>query len=366
MTSASRKETLFLHARHPHPAPAMTDAVHLCDWCNESAWVLRCAMCDPRSLKSLCRSCAALWHARGFSQEHRLKDRRGRVQSYLKWQEQQTEPGGNTPISPPLQLSAEVDIPAAAPTTAEDTASAARPEARSSSAGSALEFGSSPLNAFLNTIDGSTLEQSIAEGIASQDSTTTDKGSAEPPPSAPESSTEVEMEQPMAETTEATEDHTAESSEPAQDSREDDDAEPMQDTGEVADEPPTAEEQEPEDHTDEQVPESESLPESLQSLLARKAFDKEEAQDRLAELIDAAIQMEDAVLCIRYARCNDAICKSFLTHYSHCKENKPCADDQCQEAITFYRHWNTCSDEFCPFCVRGRIYTPAVCCSLTD
>lgn len=220
-----------------------------------------------------------------------------------------------------------------------------------------MEFGSSPLNAFLNTIDGAMLEQPSSQEAedaqASASNDTTDGDNVELLPTVQESPAEVEMaEQPAAQTVEATQDQTiAEPNDaPTQEARKVED-EPMQDTGKVADEPSAVRgQQEPDEHAEEQ---SDSAPESLQSLLERNEFDDEETQDRLAELIDAAIQMEDAVLCTRYARCTDSTCKTFMTHYSHCKDNQPCTDDHCQDAMSYYRHGNTCSNELCPFCVRG-------------
>ncbi|KAG3121455.1 hypothetical protein PI124_g162 [Phytophthora idaei] len=85
----------------------------------------------------------------------------------------------------------------------------------------------------------------------------------------------------------------------------------------------------------------------------------------LATRIEAALVIEDALICARIGKCEEPACRSALLHYEHCKRDEVCGAPKCTEISVTYRHRRACSSKdtappidgktfVCPFCIRIR------------
>ncbi|KAF1773203.1 Ubiquitin-conjugating enzyme, active site [Phytophthora cactorum] len=87
--------------------------------------------------------------------------------------------------------------------------------------------------------------------------------------------------------------------------------------------------------------------------------------EMLATRIEAALVIEDALICARIGKCEEPACRSALLHYEHCKRDEVCGAPKCTEISVTYRHRRACSSKdtappvdgktfVCPFCIRIR------------
>ncbi|GMF10140.1 unnamed protein product [Phytophthora lilii] len=110
---------------------------------------------------------------------------------------------------------------------------------------------------------------------------------------------------------------------------------------------------------------SQSKPVDLEKLLRWFPTKDQVLMEMLAERIESALIIEDALICARIGKCDEPSCRSVLLHYEHCKRDEVCGDPKCLEISIVYRHRRACLKKdtapaingkkfVCPFCIRIR------------
>ncbi|CAH0493505.1 unnamed protein product [Peronospora farinosa] len=110
---------------------------------------------------------------------------------------------------------------------------------------------------------------------------------------------------------------------------------------------------------------SQSLSADLEKLLRCFPTTDPILMEMLAQRIEAALVIEDALICARIGKCQESSCRSVLLHYEHYKRDKICSNPKCTEISKVYQHRRDCSKKdnastrdnqkfVCPFCIRIR------------
>ncbi|RLN88068.1 hypothetical protein BBJ28_00003613 [Nothophytophthora sp. Chile5] len=106
-------------------------------------------------------------------------------------------------------------------------------------------------------------------------------------------------------------------------------------------------------------------PVELEKLLRWFPTEDRALVDMLAARINAALSIEDALMCARLGKCREPVCRATVLHYEHCKHGTLCADPACAAIAMIYRHRRACQnpkaisssgdkETACPFCIRIR------------
>lgn len=108
------------------------------------------------------------------------------------------------------------------------------------------------------------------------------------------------------------------------------------------------------DETDEEIVqayEEKLMP--LNELLAQFSSEAPHLVDMLSEYINAAIRIQDGIVCTHYMMCTQLPCTSVMTHFRHnTNSDEPC-DAECRLGLEIFQHMKTCSQPDCLFCIRG-------------
>jgi hypothetical protein len=110
---------------------------------------------------------------------------------------------------------------------------------------------------------------------------------------------------------------------------------------------------------------SQPKPVDLEKLLRWFPTNDHVLVEMLAARIEAALVIEDALICARIGKCEEPTCRSVLLHYEHCKREEMCGDPKCAEIYIVYKHRRACLKKdaaptgdgkklVCPFCIRIR------------
>jgi hypothetical protein len=82
--------------------------------------------------------------------------------------------------------------------------------------------------------------------------------------------------------------------------------------------------------------------------------------EMLSEHITAAVRVQDAITCVKYAKCTQNSCTSILEHFQHERSDVVPCSVACQIDMEMDKHMKACTRHGCPFCLRGTpLYTLA-------
>ncbi|RLN78090.1 hypothetical protein BBJ28_00005267 [Nothophytophthora sp. Chile5] len=348
----------------------------------------------------MCGACAGHWHARGFSREHLLKNRSGETRSYLGWVSlPKVSTSGNVSASVNAALtggsinpvitqtpSAAADgAPYAADASenvASTIASADSDATVSASVGgvtnrdgdtseiSTLDVASPPIedSVMMEFVEAELNDEQLENGGEGDDGGATagvQEGRTDEEDVRGSHDSDVQV-TAASSTTSASALEGAVATEEQQSPR---------NGGEVLPEEavPTAAQPNAEASTATASPASAAVtasaavapPVELEKLLRWFPTKDRALVDMLAARINAALSIEDALMCARFGKCKEPVCRAVVLHYEHCKHDTLCADPACAAIAVIYRHRRTCQNpkaissngdekSACPFCIRIR------------
>ncbi|KAG7400840.1 hypothetical protein PHYBOEH_004051 [Phytophthora boehmeriae] len=337
-------------------------------------------MCDPRRAKKMCNGCMYRWHSRGVSREHLLTSRIGQAKSYLAWasmgklpslgDDNRTEFGAiaapsSSSNGEQVQTASVTEIAVPAESVGDETAKRDESknvpeetkqdeEVQDNDFNVEVEFGG--VDMAVDEMKTTSTEERTKEpsqvAEASVETTPATATAAKGQQVASEANKELSAETQNQNTVAATETETQ--------------ATPAVPIADTAAKPQTIPDATSQDKVT-AVKEPQSTIASLEKLLRWFPTEDHALRGLLATHIEAALAIEDALVCARIGKCKESICSSTLKHYEHCKRDQVCADPNCGDIAIVYRHRRICQkkekdaaasgDEkqfVCPFCIRIR------------
>lgn len=402
----------------------MADTV--CSWCRIEPWLYKCSACDPRKEKALCFNCSRLWHSRGFARSHQLTSSYGETRSFLDWgstpngvansiintaaaarpARDASSVVSNGDRAREVAVNVVVDTkPTARTEDKTETKSLATANEEKVQEESKKDGGEEDAELVEDGYEFEVVGESVSSGedadamsveqdgeveeakdLSAQDTSATTANSASLLVSTlgskaprveelPESNADEEKKKSLASSQASTATHSTSvtnSTNPAPT-----EASPASSAASLAaptDAPtvsvsvPPAPANQPTATTAVSTVQSRSKstlqpkPVDLEKLLRWFPTTDHVLMEMLATRIEAALVVEDALICARIGKCEEPTCRSVLLHYEHCKSDEVCRDPKCTEISVIYRHLSTCSAKsstdgekvVCPFCIRIR------------
>ncbi|KAG1710872.1 hypothetical protein DVH05_013595 [Phytophthora capsici] len=386
----------FLNVNFAILMAAVADAGALCSWCCSARWQYKCSTCDPRKEKTLCTHCSRLWHSRGFARTHQLTNHFGETLTFFAWESQQRSAdnaalvqfengtngvligaqGGSHSVSTRDEDKQEANTEAAQEDdgghtqTEKDVAFEFETNDAAEDEDSMLELSDELIEQVKEISESENPEEnsgSVAQVVSTTESDVSKVGgkaeaserqqngnalpsmATSPVPSAETVSTQVSPETPP----------TANSPAP----------EEVHGTTPVAvsSSGPVAHAETPAANSTQQTaslaPPSKTA--DLEKLLRWFPTNDHVLVGKLADRIEDALAIEDALICARIGKCEEPVCRSVFIHYEHCKRDEMCGDPKCSEISTIHKHRRTCLEKenaattdgkkfVCPFCIRIR------------
>ncbi|KAK1944968.1 hypothetical protein P3T76_003501 [Phytophthora citrophthora] len=390
----------------------LADTGALCSWCRSARWQYKCSTCDPRKEKTLCTHCSRLWHSRGFARTHQLTSHFGETLTFFAWESQQNSADSAALVpfesrSNGVLIEAQVDVSSINGVQEDSDLISAREEdnqevAQEDNDGHTQEEKEDESFEF-NMVDGTAededamlelsdeLIEQVKEisaskipvenpSVVAQEVSTTDSGTgnktesngsqhnnsvlppaSSPVPSAETVSTQVSPESPITTTSPVSEEVPDRISAPASTSL------PPSISVAVSTSGPAAHVDTPVAHITEQTTTTAtpSKTADLEKLLRWFPTNDQVLVGMLADRIENALSIEDALICTRIGKCEEPACRSVFMHYEHCKRDEMCGDPKCFEIYIIDKHRRACLEKetaattddkkfVCPFCIRIR------------
>ncbi|UIZ23260.1 hypothetical protein KXD40_003772 [Peronospora effusa] len=358
---------------------------NLCSWCQATRWQYKCFTCDPRRAKTLCFNCSVLWHSRGFAITHQLMNRYGAIRSFSAWMRPQQKIIHNVTRSletevqkdPAIKLNdvaigiqdqeigingMEVTTPTG-PEKQKKLYEEAAKDSKSSPEEKKREDVEEEVHLMEEEAEFKVVGESMDmkkdedtmcnEEIKLKEKTITvsEKEALASDIIVSGPSTSVQNRDASAGPVEKSTDFAASSTAPVSSTITPDTA--------IALKPHELAETNLSNAT------SQSLSADLEKLLRCFPTTDPILMEMLAQRIEAALVIEDALICARIGKCQESSCRSVLLHYEHYKRDKICGDPKCTEISKVYQHRRDCSKKdnastrdnqkfVCPFCIRIR------------
>ncbi|KAL3671495.1 hypothetical protein V7S43_003417 [Phytophthora oleae] len=400
----------------------VTDVGAVCSWCRSARWQYKCSTCDPRKEMTLCTNCSTLWHSRGFARTHQLTSYFGETLTFFAWESQKN--GADSAALIPFEsgsngilIGAQVErclTNAVQDTNSVSTRDEDKQDAKAEAAqedndgqkeasqeemvdepfefeivaetaedGDAMIELSDELVEEAKEISASekpvAISSSVSQAVndasragentqysgSQQNSNALPPVSTSPVPSAETSPTQNSSESPATASFPVPEEVHDTSSSSTSASTALPEATPVAvstpgpDISVAQADNPAAPTQQTASST------TPSKPADLEKLLRWFPTNDKILVGMLADRIEDALVIEDALICARIGKCEELACRSVLMHYEHCKRDEMCGDPKCSEISIIYKHRCACLEKetaatadgkkfVCPFCIRIR------------